>query len=74
MKLLPALLISAFTALTALAQTYKAPRDGYGHPNLNGIWQAMNTANWDVQGHTAGPGTVVALGALGAEPPGLGIV
>ena len=73
MKLLPALLL---TALLALAQTstYKAPRDGYGHPNLNGIWQAMNAANWDIQGHAAGPGTVAALGAIGAEPPGLGIV
>ncbi len=73
MKLLPGLLL---TALMALAQTnaYKAPRDGYGHPNLNGIWQAMNTANWDIQGHAAGPGTMAALGALLAEPPGLGIV
>jgi hypothetical protein len=73
MRLLTALLL---TTLTALAQTnaYKAPRDGYGHPNLNGIWQAMNTANWDIQGHSAGPGTVAALGAIGAEPPGSGIV
>jgi hypothetical protein len=73
MKLFPALLL---TVLPALAQTnaYKAPRDGYSHPNLNGIWQAMNAANWDIQGHAAGPGTVAALGALGAEPPGLGIV
>lgn len=73
MKLLPIMLL---TALTVPAQTkaYKAPRDSYGHPNLNGIWQAMNAANWDIQGHNSGPGTVPIMGALGAEPPGIGIV
>src|SRR4051812_30921947 len=72
-KLLSALLL---TGLTAFPQTaaYRAPRAGDGHPNLNGIWQALNTANWDIQGHAAGPGTVASLGAIGAEPPGLGIV
>lgn len=55
-------------------QTYKAPRTADGHPNLNGIWQAVNTANWDVQGHSAQAGQIVALGAIGAEPPGIGVV
>ena len=32
-------------------QAYKAPRSADGKPNLNGIWQAMNTANWDLQAH-----------------------
>jgi len=45
-----------------------------GKPNLNGIWQAMNTANWDLQEHAARPGLVVALGAEGAEPGGPGVV
>jgi len=45
-----------------------------GHPNLNGIWQAMNTANWDLQEHAARPGLVLALGAEGAEPGGPGVV
>lgn len=45
-----------------------------GKPNLNGIWQAMNTANWDLQDHAARPGLVVALGAIGAEPGGPGVV
>ena len=26
-----------------------------GGPNLNGIWQAMNTANWNIEAHSAGP-------------------
>jgi hypothetical protein len=55
-------------------QTYKAPRTADGKPNLNGIWQAMNTANWDLQGHAAQAGQVVSLGATGAEPPGIGVV
>src|SRR5947207_11968924 len=24
-----------------------------GHPNLNGVWQAINTANWNVASHSA---------------------
>ena len=50
------------------------PRLPDGKPNLSGIWQAMNTANWDLQDHAAGPGLVVALGAEGAEPGGVGVV
>ncbi len=34
------------------APSYKAPRTADGKPNLNGIWQALNTANWDLQGHS----------------------
>jgi hypothetical protein len=63
-------------AAVAAAQTpaYKAPRMADGKPNLNGIWQAVNTANWDIEGHAAGFGTIPALGAAGAIPPGLGVV
>ena len=52
-------------ALPAAAQTapYRAPRMADNHPNLNGIWQALNTANWDLRGHAAGMGRVVALGS-----------
>jgi len=53
---------------------YRAPRTADGKPNLNGIWQALNSANWDIQDHAARPGPVVALGALGAIPAGLGVV
>jgi hypothetical protein len=56
------------------AQTYKPPRTADGKPDLNGIWQALNTANWDIQEHAARPGQVVALGAVGAVPAGLGVV
>ena len=71
------------------ASSYRAPRGPDGkHPDLNGVWQVMNSANWDIEPHAARaalqlrPGpfvpvpakAVVALGAVGAVPAGLGIV
>jgi hypothetical protein len=53
---------------------YRAPRTADGKPNFNGIWQAMNTANWDIEAHAAGPSLVRELGAIAAVPGGLGIV
>jgi hypothetical protein len=53
---------------------YKAPRAPDGKPNLNGIWQALNSANWDLEAHSARAGLVVALGAEAAEPGGLSVV
>jgi hypothetical protein len=53
---------------------YRAPRTADGKPNLNGIWQGMTTANWDIQGHTAAAGPVPALGAAFFVPSGTGIV
>ena len=46
-----------------------------GRPNLNGIWQAVNTANWNIEAHNAeaGPHNDI-MGAWGAEPAGMGIV
>ena len=63
-------------ASIALAQTpaYRAPRTADGKPNLNGIWQAMNTANWDLEPHAAGMGYYWQDGAIGAIPPGIGVV
>ncbi len=51
-----------------------APRTAAGHPDFNGIWQALNNAHWDVEAHGAAPGHVRELGALSAVPPGLGVV
>src|SRR5688572_24184070 len=55
-------------------QTYKAPRTADGKPSLNGIWQANTTANFDLQAHAAKHSPVIALGAAGAVPAGLGVV
>ncbi len=45
-----------------------------GKPNLNGIWQALGTAHWDLQDHPARSGPVLELGAVGALPAGQGVV
>jgi len=66
--------ILALASTAAFAQSFKPPRTADGKPNLNGIWQVMNTANWDIAPHAAQAGQVVALGATGAEPAGLGVV
>jgi hypothetical protein len=58
----------------AQSQTYKARRTSDGKPDLNGIWQTIGAAYWDIEGHAARPGPVVALGAVGAVPAGLGVV
>jgi hypothetical protein len=70
------------------APTYRAPRLADGRPDLNGIWQALNEANYDIEAHMARPAMalragpygplpaapVLALGAVGAVPPGPGVV
>ena len=54
---------------------YKAPRTTDGEPNLNGFWQTLNTANWDIEQHSAQPGPFTnLLGAYLGEPAGLGVV
>jgi hypothetical protein len=60
-----------------------------GKPDFNGIWEANNTANWDLQTHQARPmvaqpgvvpnsavlaAPVVALGSIGWVPGGFGVV
>ena len=67
---------------------YRAPRAADGKPDLNGIWQALNEANYDLEMHMARPAmalragpygpvpaaAVLGLGAVGSVPPGLGVV
>jgi len=69
-----AVLPLAVTPAAGQARTYRAPRTADGKPNLNGIWQAINEANWDIETHAAAPGLVTALGAAVAVLPGPGIV
>jgi hypothetical protein len=56
------------------AAAYRAPRTADGTPDLNGIWQALNTAYWNIEAHAAAPGAIPALAASGAIPAGLGVV
>jgi len=76
------------TLLGAQTPAYRAPRAADGHPDFNGIWQALNEANYDIELHMARPAMalrpgpygpvpaaqVLPLGAAGAVPPGLGVV
>jgi len=55
-------------------QSVASPTEEVPKPDFNGIWQALGTAHWDLEGHEARPGPLVALGALGAIPAGMGVV
>jgi hypothetical protein len=57
-------------------QTYRGPRlAGTQNPDLNGIWEALNSADWDLEPHAAGPSPYPAiLGAMDAIPPGQGVI
>jgi len=55
-------------------QAYRAPRGPGGHPDLNGIWQALNTANWDLEAHAAQESQDIEAGTLLAQPGGLSVV
>jgi hypothetical protein len=74
---IPAGVMAALFLAAAQVSAQPAPqprRMSDGKPDLNGIWQAMNTANWDLQEHAARAGLVVTMGAIGAEPGGPGVV
>ncbi len=66
-----ALIFAGFFGTVASAQL---PRTAAGKPDFSGIWQALNTANWDIEEHSSAPGLVSSLGAAEAVPPGLGVV
>jgi hypothetical protein len=53
---------------------YRAPRAADRHTDMNGIWQALNTANWNLQDHAAYAGPMWETGAIGAVPAGQGVV
>jgi hypothetical protein len=57
----------------AAAQNADIPRLG-GKPDLNGVWQVLNEANWNLEPHIATQGAVQTLGAIGAVAPGMGVV
>src|SRR5688572_3232651 len=67
--------VAALTTLTdAQGPSPGIPRLPGGQVNLSGIWQANNTANWDLLTHQARQGPMTALGAAFSVPGGLGVV
>jgi hypothetical protein len=80
--------VVTLSPLTGQTRAPNIPRLPNGKPDFNGIWQALNSANWDIQAHMARPALamrpgpvvpvpakeVIALGAVGSVPSGVGIV
>ena len=82
-------LVQAAARTSAQTPAFRAARlEGTAHPTLNGVWQALNTAHWDLEAHVARPALatvpgpagnvpaapVLAFGAIGGVPGGLGVV
>ena len=79
---------SATYASPAATPRGAVPRTSGGRPDMNGLWQSLGSANYDIEPHEARgalawrPGPVVpvpapqvlAFGAVGAVPSGNGIV
>ncbi len=70
---LAALLIAVVAPVASQEDAYRAPRHVDGNPDINGLWQAMNTAHWNLEDHSAAAGPS-EYGALTATPPGQGVV
>ena len=45
-----------------------------GHPNLNGVWQAIGTAHWNLEDHSASATPFWQLGAMFAIPAGQTVI
>ena len=43
---------------------YGGPRTPEGQPDLNGIWQTLNAASWDIRPHNAQDGVPAGLGVV----------
>jgi hypothetical protein len=69
-----ALVIVALPSIVS-AQNQDRPERINGHPNLNGIWQALGTAHWNLEAHNAEAlDDFWDLGAIGAIPAGRSVV
>ena len=89
MAILSSLAVTHSAAQAPAGRQAGAPLRTAGKPDFSGVWQANNTANWDLQAHeprplVAKPGLngrsvvlaapVVGLGTVGWVPGGLGVV
>ncbi len=69
-QILLAMLIAVVVDSNAIAQDRIN-----GRPNLNGVWQAMNTAHWNLEGHSAAAiDDFWQLGAIAAIPAGQSVI
>ena len=64
MRIVAASMLVCALAASAEAQGYRAPRTAAGHPDLQGIWQAVNAAVWNVEDHSASDGVPAGEGVV----------
>ena len=73
-----ALVLGIAATLTITAQRGSTPGSRpnriAGHPNLNGVWQTINSANWNLESHSASATAFWQLGALFAVPAGQSVI
>src|SRR5262245_46414720 len=69
-----ALVAASLLSTPVAGQSAAFPRGKDGKPDFSGIWQALNTANWDLQDHAARQGPIIDLGAAYSVPGGQGVV
>ena len=74
MKIVTVAAALLFTLPVAAGPLTQVPKAADGHPDLSGVWQALNTAHWNLEPHTSAYPVVIELGAQFAVPPGLGVV
>ena len=77
MKIFVKFAATAAMALAGVSSTAVMAQDRIaGHPNINGIWQALNEAYWDLEPHNSETNPVAEreVGAIGAVPAGMGVV
>src|SRR5260370_16759456 len=70
-KILVPCLVLVAAMMVCAGQTTKprSPRPASNHPDLNGIWEAMNEADYDLEAHNARPAMAVRPGPYGQVPP-----
>lgn len=87
-RILTVLMVLILPGLSAAVQGADVPRSKDGKPDMNGIWQTMNEANWSLEMQSAqhapmlrqgpmGPlaaTDVLKLGAVIAVPPSMGFI
>jgi len=66
--LLAGLVLAMGVPLLGQGATYRPPRGEGGKPDLNGVWQVLNEANYDLEGHSARPAMALRPGPYGPVP------
>src|SRR5436190_24023649 len=86
-RLIGAVVMTAALAATVVSGQQRAPQPAAprgqaarparigGHPNFNGVWQAMNSANWNLEAHSVmGLSQFWQLGAIASIPAGKSMI